>query len=396
MLKRRKKLFIVSGSTSSGNHLTTRILTYMGCYGTYKNPKHGQFSEQIELDNVVYHGKEPPNEDLCVLMRTIPYNGVYVDLTKIRSKFEEYGYEVKTIIVTRNWPERMDSMKFRHDIVTFDGAFDKLYKEVEYLYLFADRMRPFHVFNISMLFKYPDRTIERLEKFTGLKFPKEKFIDIYNADDKWQYEPGEWLLRTANTEYYNFSKIYSNIHWHISCGSRACGAMLPTLLSAIHAKTVIDIGIAHTFTTQLLSRGLSATAGKEGLLISCDINENSCQLAFAYSKPLPIRHKIIHSDSTKVDWKEAVEGREVDLAFVDGDHSYEIEKQDVINCLPLIRNNGYLVIHDYAPGLPEVVNAVKDALITSNDLWSEIIVPEHAETKNYQAIILQKRKQIWN
>jgi predicted O-methyltransferase YrrM len=57
----------------------------------------------------------------------------------------------------------------------------------------------------------------------------------------------------------------------------------------------------------------------------------------------------------------ASEISEVDLAFIDGDHSYEHVKADINAWLPKIRKGGVLSGHDYIFSCPGVVNAVTEA-----------------------------------
>lgn len=51
---------------------------------------------------------------------------------------------------------------------------------------------------------------------------------------------------------------------------------------------------------------------------------------------------------------------DVDLLFIDGDHSYEGVQKDYYNFFPLVKNDGYIVFHDVI-GIPEV-----------NKFWEEI------------------------
>lgn len=49
---------------------------------------------------------------------------------------------------------------------------------------------------------------------------------------------------------------------------------------------------------------------------------------------------------------------EIDLLFIDGDHSYEMVKLDVLYWLPKLKENGIVVFHDYgwAEGVKRVVD----------------------------------------
>jgi hypothetical protein len=55
--------------------------------------------------------------------------------------------------------------------------------------------------------------------------------------------------------------------------------------------------------------------------------------------------------------------KKFDIIFIDGDHSYEGVKEDYINSLPLLENDGYLVFHDISsvgcPGVVQLWNEIK-------------------------------------
>ena len=51
----------------------------------------------------------------------------------------------------------------------------------------------------------------------------------------------------------------------------------------------------------------------------------------------------LHGDSAEVDWPP---DREIDLLFVDGDHSYEGALADLIRWAPKVKLNGYMLCHD--------------------------------------------------
>lgn len=72
------------------------------------------------------------------------------------------------------------------------------------------------------------------------------------------------------------------------------------------------------------------------------------------------RHQQIHGDSTQVckTWK----GKKPDLVFIDGNHTYEGCKADILGWLPILKKGGILAIHDYNktekeyPGVNDSVN----------------------------------------
>lgn len=44
-----------------------------------------------------------------------------------------------------------------------------------------------------------------------------------------------------------------------------------------------------------------------------------------------------------------VEHKELDLVFVDGNHSYDCVKQDILDYYPMLRQGGVMLFHDWAP-----------------------------------------------
>jgi predicted O-methyltransferase YrrM len=55
-----------------------------------------------------------------------------------------------------------------------------------------------------------------------------------------------------------------------------------------------------------------------------------------------------HSELILAEVTEVLAGREVDLLFIDGDHSYHGVKQDFEMYFPLVKRGGVIVLHDIA------------------------------------------------
>jgi hypothetical protein len=55
------------------------------------------------------------------------------------------------------------------------------------------------------------------------------------------------------------------------------------------------------------------------------------------------------------------------MAFIDGDHTYDGVKKDVLALSDMIVENGYLCFHDYSNTFPGVVRAVDELVIKSRD-----------------------------
>jgi len=204
-----------------------------------------------------------------------------------------------------------------------------------------------------------------------------------------------WRVRVSDTGYdmWNIPEIFSSVHWHASAASFNMGFIAAAFVCSFHFKTVVEVGICNGFITQVLGRAMSASVGKEGLLVSCDIQEASCNLAdnLLRGSYVSHRYKLLCADSAKVDWKEHLEGRPIDMAVIDGDHTFEAASADLNNVGPLVRHNGIILAHDYAGGHPGVVQAVN--LFVSQGGWSLVEVPETGvPAVGYALAILQRRE----
>jgi predicted O-methyltransferase YrrM len=68
----------------------------------------------------------------------------------------------------------------------------------------------------------------------------------------------------------------------------------------------------------------------------------------------------------------------LDLAFIDGDHSYEAVKHDIQNWKKKVRPGGILAGHDYHSDFPGVVLAVQDCLkdqfqVGEDNVWFTLV-----------------------
>jgi predicted O-methyltransferase YrrM len=69
-------------------------------------------------------------------------------------------------------------------------------------------------------------------------------------------------------------------------------------------------------------------------------------------------------DSDSVKWLKSNWHLKFDAIFIDGDHSYDGLKNDYVNSLPLLNNNGYVIFHDInshaCPGVVQIWNELKN------------------------------------
>ena len=66
--------------------------------------------------------------------------------------------------------------------------------------------------------------------------------------------------------------------------------------------------------------------------------------------------------------------KNIDIAFIDGLHTYEQSLCDALNCLKYLSHDGYIIFHDCNPLTAEAANPQipKDAINWNGDVWKTI------------------------
>jgi predicted O-methyltransferase YrrM len=132
------------------------------------------------------------------------------------------------------------------------------------------------------------------------------------------------------------------------------------IVEAERPQAVLEIGTAAGGTLFLLSR----VAADDALLVSVDLRRGQFGGGYpAWRAPLyrsfareAQRIELVVGDSHEPRTLQRIhlllEGRPLDLLFIDGDHTYEGVKQDLADYAPLVRPNGLIAFHDIVPGGP--------------------------------------------
>lgn len=122
-------------------------------------------------------------------------------------------------------------------------------------------------------------------------------------------------------------------------------------------KTILEIGSAVGGNLFLFTQ----IATRDALVISIDLPGGKFGGGYpAWRIPLyklfvsgKQRLRLIRADSHDVATKEAVQSalnnKEIDFLFIDGDHTYNGVKKDFEMYSPLVRNNGIIALHDIVP-----------------------------------------------
>lgn len=109
---------------------------------------------------------------------------------------------------------------------------------------------------------------------------------------------------------------------------------------------ILEIGVRRGASTRAFLKGLKERIGT-GHLYSIDkddrrrvIRENKENWTFllGYSSTPPTRDGYEHGE---VEWD-----KEIDIFFLDGDHSYEVAKADYFKYEPFVKEGGLIMMHD--------------------------------------------------
>jgi cephalosporin hydroxylase len=137
--------------------------------------------------------------------------------------------------------------------------------------------------------------------------------------------------------------------------------------SAIKPKVVVEIGIKEGGNLKILS----TLPPKDGLAIGIDAKrelewdptEAECHVEVITGNS--------HDEDTLDRLKEALGGREIDILFIDGDHSTTGMLQDYDDYSPLVRSGGLIAVHDIYY-LPAVKSAWDNIPVTGRRYESPI------------------------
>jgi predicted O-methyltransferase YrrM len=119
---------------------------------------------------------------------------------------------------------------------------------------------------------------------------------------------------------------------------------------AANASSTCEIGAAGCGTTFLLLQA----AAENATIITLDLNYTATRQAALENFALPQQRIFClrqdsHLPETARAVKECLEGRSLDVLFLDGDHSYEGVKADFDLYSPLVGLGGVIVFHDIVP-----------------------------------------------
>ncbi len=120
------------------------------------------------------------------------------------------------------------------------------------------------------------------------------------------------------------------------------GALLYKYCKKKKDGSLLEIGRKHGGSTVIM-----ASALEKGTMTSIDIVLH--EQAIENIKPYKDKVRLITYDSKYAEWDT-----DIDLLFIDGDHSFVGVKHDVERFTPFINSSGYVVFHDVIGMKPEL------------------------------------------
>ena len=130
------------------------------------------------------------------------------------------------------------------------------------------------------------------------------------------------------------------------------GTLLQFLVCASGARRVLEIGTFTGFSAQMMAAALP----DDGVLVTCDINEESAELALEYFGKSPHGHKIDLRMGPALQTLETLTGP-FDLVFIDADKSGYVDYYE--RALELLSPRGIIVV-DNVLWSGQVLNPISD------------------------------------
>lgn len=160
-----------------------------------------------------------------------------------------------------------------------------------------------------------------------------KYIDKYSNDK---------VLKNIPSSFWSLSNLLEEMY------NQAIG---------IKAKTIVEIGVDTGSSSIAL---LCATKENDGNVYSIDIA--ACGKAKQNVKEFGLEENWVF---TQMDSVEAgrVWATEIDLLFIDTDHTYDSTTKEMETWIPWVRNGGIILFHDVHSRKDEVQKAIDDYLI---------------------------------
>jgi len=130
--------------------------------------------------------------------------------------------------------------------------------------------------------------------------------------------------------------------------------------------TMIEIGSYAGESTRLFSEVFKKVISIDPFMNDYDKNDITCdymdldKVYFHFINNISQHSNIEHIRKTSDEAIFDLKNLKVDFVYIDGLHTYEQVKKDIINYKPLINSGGFIGGHDYSPHWQGVKNAIDE------------------------------------
>jgi predicted O-methyltransferase YrrM len=139
--------------------------------------------------------------------------------------------------------------------------------------------------------------------------------------------------------------------------------------------TLVEIGSYIGESTTIFAENFKKVISIDPYIDDYDLNDPACEhISFneVYVKFLDNTKKFNNISQIKKTSDESFsyfDDESIDVLYIDGLHTYEQVKKDIINYLPKVKKGGFICGHDYHKNWPGVIQAIEETLKTVDKVF---------------------------
>lgn len=177
------KAYLVFGPESSGNRFVVRLLTAAGCIG--------DGCPEQRLDDQEFRKETAKERRSIAWYRSLPHGGKWADVPAKVRELRGYGYDVRALVMCREWYCTVRSQLHVGHVRTEQEAFENLQRAYPFIFGHLSTLRVSYVMvpYASLVYGGP-RAVRVLFDLLGLPAPVEYEAPV-DANNKWydDYRP---------------------------------------------------------------------------------------------------------------------------------------------------------------------------------------------------------------
>jgi predicted O-methyltransferase YrrM len=158
--------------------------------------------------------------------------------------------------------------------------------------------------------------------------------------------------------------IYRFRYRNVTVAPSQIRSEIKSFLEVVHdlsPRTLLEIGTGLGGTTLLLAR----VAAPDAIVVTIDLptgpsRQRLLQAALRPRQKIYVLRRDSHHSETVAKVRSIIDSEQLDLLFIDGDHSYHGVQEDFRLYSTLVRSGGWIAFHDIVPGPVEFVGGVPE------------------------------------